>query len=150
MKNLKQINGIKRGFLMAILLVASISLPGLVVAQANKPDNNRKQVIEIRTGNKIAVLITIFKVEPENEERLIELFEEGTATLFSMQPGYISSSIHRVKEGNRLVLYGQWENQQAIDAFREKPEIGQYFQKVKALATFESVVSNDVPYVHHK
>jgi len=150
MKNLTQINRSKGGFLTAILLAAGISLPGLVAAQASKVDNNGKQVIEIRTGNKIAVLITLFKVEPENEEKLIELFEEGTASLFSKQPGYISSSIHRVKEGNRLVLYGQWENQQSIDAFRAKPEIGQYFQKVKALATFESVVSNDVPYVHHK
>ncbi|MDB5109969.1 MAG: hypothetical protein JWR67_1083, partial [Mucilaginibacter sp.] len=52
-------------------------------------------------------------------------------------------------DAKRLVLYGQWESQQYIDAFRKKPEIGQYFQKVKELATFESIVCNDVPFVHH-
>jgi quinol monooxygenase YgiN len=106
-------------------------------------------VIEIHAGNKIAVLIGVFNVEPENEQKLIELFEKGTTAIFSKQPGYISSSIHRGNDSKRLVLYGQWESQQSIDAFRKKPEIGQYFQKVKALATFESIVCNDVPFVHH-
>jgi hypothetical protein len=31
-------------------------------------------VIEIHAGNKIAVLISVFNVEPENEQKLIELF----------------------------------------------------------------------------
>lgn len=108
------------------------------------------EIIRIHTGNKIAVLITIFHMLPENEEKLIELFEEGTINIFSKQPGYISSSIHREKEAKRLVLYGQWETSEDIDAFRKKPEVGQYFQKVKMLATFESIVCNDIPFAHHK
>jgi quinol monooxygenase YgiN len=107
-------------------------------------------MIEIHPGNKVTVLITVFTLQPENEQKLIELFEEGTSTIFSKQPGYISSSIHRGNDANRLVLYGQWESQESIDAFRKKPEIGPYFQKIKELASFESIVCNDIPFVHHK
>lgn len=151
MNSLTQIDHNRRGFLKnAGLLSLSISLPGLVGAHSRTAGDIDSPVIEIRTGNKITVLISIFNVQPENEQKLIELFEEGTSSFFSKQPGYISSSIHRVNDAKRLVLYGQWESQLYIDAFRKKPEFGQYFQKVKELATFESIVCNDVPFVHHK
>lgn len=109
----------------------------------------KDQKIEIHTGNKTTVLISIFSVEPDNAQKLIALFEEGTKSLFSKQPGYISSSIHKDSEGKRLVLYGQWESRQHIEAFRKVPEIGEYFSKVKNLATFESIVCNEIPFVHH-
>jgi len=107
-------------------------------------------MIEIQPGTKVTVLISVFTVQPESEQKLIELFEEGTLAIFSKQPGYISSNIHRGIDAKRLVLYGQWESQEYIETFRKKPEIGQYFQKVKELATFESIVCNDIPFVHHK
>jgi len=158
MNTLTQIDHNKRDFLRnAGLLSLSILLPGLVSANGKPtsgPDNPvidpDNPVIEIRTGNKIVVLVSLFNVQPENEQKLIELIEEGTSSLFSKQPGYISASLHRVNGANRLVLYGQWESQQYIDAFRKQPEIGQYIQKVKELSTFETIVCNDIPFVHHK
>jgi quinol monooxygenase YgiN len=150
MNSIKQIDHNRRSFLRnASLLSLSLSLPRLVEEHPKTAPDVNDPIIEIHTGSKIAVLISVFSVQPENEQKLIELFEEGTSSLFSKQPGYISSSIHRGNDSKRLVLYGQWESQQYIDAFRKKPEIGQYFQKVKELATFESIVCNDVPFVHH-
>lgn len=151
MNTIKQIHDNRRSFFKnAGLLSFSILLPGLTGQHSETESDVSDPVIEIHTGNKIAVLISVFTVQPENQQKLIQLFEEGTSSLFSKQPGYISSSIHIGNDAKRLVLYGQWESQQYIDAFRQKPEIGQYFQKVKALATFESIVCNDVPFVHHK
>jgi len=130
-------------------LSLSITVPGLA-GRLSKVAGAAEPIIEIQTGNKITVLVSVFTVQPENAQKLIELFEEGTLSIFSKQPGYISSSIHRGIDAKRLVLYGQWESQEYIETFRKKPEIGQYFQKVKELATFESIVCNDVPFVHHK
>jgi quinol monooxygenase YgiN len=151
MNRIKQTDHNRRSFFKnAGLLSLSFSLPVLVKGENRQTTHGLSDpVIEIHTGNKIAVLISVFSVEPQNEQKLIELFEEGTSEIFSKQPGYISSSIHKGNDAKRLVLYGQWESQQYIDAFRKKPEIGQYFQKVKDLATFESIVCNDVPFVHH-
>jgi quinol monooxygenase YgiN len=130
-------------------LSLSISIPGLA-GQLAKGRGTADPTIDIHPGTKVTVLISVFTVQPENEQKLIELFEEGTLSIFSRQPGYISSSIHRGIDARRLVLYGQWESQEYIETFRKKPEIGQYFQKVKELATFESIVCNDIPFVHHK
>jgi quinol monooxygenase YgiN len=131
-------------------LSLSITVPGLAGRLSKVAGAAAEPIIEIQTGNKITVLVSVFTVQPENAQKLIELFEEGTLSIFSKQPGYISSSIHRGIDAKRLVLYGQWESQEYIETFRKKPEIGQYFQKVKELATFESIVCNDVPFVHHK
>jgi quinol monooxygenase YgiN len=128
----------------------SISVPRLVSGHLKTAGVAADPTIEIHTGNKVTVLISVFTVQPENEQKLIDLFENGTLSIFSKQPGYISSSIHRGNDSKRLVLYGQWESGQYIDAFRKKPEIGEYFQKVKELATVESIVCNDVPFIHHK
>ncbi|MBN9380360.1 MAG: antibiotic biosynthesis monooxygenase [Chitinophagaceae bacterium] len=147
----KQIDHDRRSFLRnASLLSLSFSLPGFAGEHRKTADDADAPTIEIHTGNKITVLISVFTVQPENEQKLIELFEEGTLSIFSKQPGYISASLHRGVDSKRLVLYGQWESQQYIDAFRKKPEVGQYFQKVKELATVESIVCNDIPFLHHK
>jgi quinol monooxygenase YgiN len=103
--------------------------------------------IAIRADNEIVTLINVFVVEPDNQEKLMRLLEEGTETLFSRQPGYIAASFHRSKDGRRVVNYGQWRSAQDIEAFRGKPEIGEYFKRVRELAQFESVVC-EVSYVH--
>jgi quinol monooxygenase YgiN len=152
MTSRKQMDQNRRNFFRnAGLLSLSISLPALLNAgDRTRSHHLSDQIIEIRTGSTITVLISVFKVEPENEKKLIELFEEGTTLIFSKQPGYISSSIHKGNDSKRLVLYGQWDNEQSIEAFRKKPEVAPYFQKIKELATFESIVCNDVAFVHHK
>jgi len=152
MKSISQMNYNRRSFFKnAGLLSLGISIPALVKpAEVTRAQYVNDQVIEIRTGNQVAVLISVFHVEPENEQKLIALFEEGTAMIFSKQPGYISSSIHKASDSKQLVLYGQWENKQHIDAFRKRPDVGEYFKKIKELATFESIVCNDIPFVHHK
>jgi quinol monooxygenase YgiN len=151
MNSFKQSDQSRRIFFKnAGALSLSISAPGLAGRLSKGVGAAADPIIEIHTGSKVTVLISVFTVQPENEQRLIELFEEGTLSIFSKQPGYISSSIHKGNDAKRLVLYGQWESQEYIETFRKKPEIGQYFQKVKELATFESIVCNDVPFVNHK
>jgi len=146
MKLFKQTDPGRRGFLKSAgLLSLGVSLPGLTDKRSAAD-----QTIEIHTGNKLTVLVTVFTVQPENEQKLIDLIEEGTSSLFSVQPGYISCSVHRGSDARHVVLYGQWETLQSIEAFRKVPEIGEYTKKILQLATFTSVVCNDVPYVHHK
>lgn len=147
----KKIDHNRRSFLRSAGML-SVSLPflGFVGKHSKITGDAADPIIEIHTGNKVTVLVNVFTVLPENEQKLVDLLEEGTSSIFSKQPGFISESIHRTGDAKRLVLYGQWENQQYIDAFRKLPEVGQYFKKIVALATVETVVCNDVAFVHHK
>jgi quinol monooxygenase YgiN len=104
--------------------------------------------ITIRANDDVVTLINVFVVEPENQEKLIQILKEGTETMFSKLPGYISASFHKSKDGRRVVNYGQWRSAKDIEAFRTQPEIGAYFQRVKALAQFEAIVC-EPSYVHH-
>ena len=104
--------------------------------------------IKISPNREVTTLINVFVVEPANQEKLIQLLKEGTETLFSKQPGYISASFHKSTDGRRVILYGQWRSPKDIEAFRTKPEIGEYFKRVRELAQFEAMVC-DVSYVHH-
>jgi quinol monooxygenase YgiN len=141
----------RRNFLKSsgLLFSLGVALPGIA---ANHHANSREgnSVIEIHTGNTVTVLIGIFTVQPENKQKLIDLFEDGTLNLFAKQPGYISASLHLGADPTKMVLYGQWESPESIDAFRKVPEIGPYFQKIRELATVESIVCNNVPFIHHK
>ena len=103
--------------------------------------------ITISPNRDVATLINVFVVEPDNQDKLIEVLKEGTEALFSKQPGYISASFHKSMDGRRVVNYGQWRSPKDIDAFRSKPEIGEYFKRVRELAQFESMVC-DVSYVN--
>jgi quinol monooxygenase YgiN len=104
--------------------------------------------ISIRANSEVATLINVFTVEPENQQNLIQLLKEGTETLMSKLPGYISASLHKSKDGRRVINYAQWRSAEDIEAMRTNPEVGTYFQRVKALAQFEATVC-EVSNVHH-
>lgn len=106
------------------------------------------KMIEITPNSGLTTLINLFVVEPNNQNKLIETLKEGTETLLSKQPGYVSGSIHKGMDGHHVVVYSQWGSPQAIEAFQKNPEVGAYFKRVRAIAQFEPIIY-DVSYVHH-
>jgi quinol monooxygenase YgiN len=104
--------------------------------------------ISIRPDRDVATLVNVFVVEPDHQDQLIQVLKEGTETLFRKQPGYIATSFHKSQDGRRVINYGQWRSPKDIEAFRAKPEIGDYFKRVRALAQYEAIVCH-VAYVDH-
>jgi len=119
----------------------------VAAAPLRSQQGNRKMEISIRPNSDIVTLINIFTVEPSNQERLLQLLTEGTETMMSRQPGYISASFHKSKDARKVINYAQWKSIKDIEAFRTKREIGEYFKRVKEVAEYETVVC-DVSYVH--
>lgn len=121
----------------------------LAVQPASAENQEKRSPMEIivSPNRDVMTLINVFAVEPGNQEKLIEVLKEGTEALFSKQPGYVSASFHKSKDGRRVVNYGQWRSPQDIEAYRSKPEVGAYFKRVQELAQFELMVC-DVSYVH--
>ena len=84
-------------------------------------------------------LINIFSVAPENRDRLAKLLQEGTDSWISKIPGFVSSALYLSRDGQRIVIQGQWRSAEAIAAMRQNPEMPAYFERIQALATMEAI-----------
>jgi quinol monooxygenase YgiN len=102
----------------------------------------------IRADAGITTLINVFSVEAENQQKLVELLKDGTESVFSKSPGWISTNLLSSKDGRRVVIYSQWRSSRDIEAFRQNPALGPYFAHITALAKFEAFEC-DVPFVLH-
>jgi quinol monooxygenase YgiN len=133
-----------------IFVTAGLASGFALAVQAVSAEDNGGQHMEIKISPKrdVVTLINIFVVEPDDQEKLIRVLKDGTETFFSKQPGYISASFHKSKDGRRVINYGQWRSQKDIEAYRSIPEVGEYFKRVRDLAQFESMEC-EVSYVHH-
>jgi heme-degrading monooxygenase HmoA len=96
----------------------------------------------------MTTLVNILVVEPDNQQKLVELLKSATEGLFSTFAGWISTSLLASRDGKRVVIYSQWRSNRDIEAFRKNPDVGPYFQRITALAKFESFEC-DVSYVNH-
>jgi len=139
MKNYKVVLSI------GILTAVAVFMVGSGLA-GNKNDTS----VVIRKGNAVTTLVNVLTVQPKNADSLVRLLQEGTETIFSKQPGFIAESIHLTKEGNKIVLYGQWRSAADVENFRKNPEVGAYIKRVISLAEFESVICNEVSYINTK
>ena len=102
----------------------------------------------IRANSGVITLINIFAVNPENQQRLVAVLEEGTEAIMSKRAGYISASLHVSKDGRRVINYSQWKSVKDIEAMRQDPDVGPYMRRVADLGTFEAIAC-EVSYVHH-
>ena len=102
----------------------------------------------IRVDSAITTLVTIFTVEPGNQPEVLTLLDEGTESMFSKMPGWISTSLLKSRDGKQVIVYSQWRDASDIDAFRQDPRMKPYFQRFGALAKTEAFTC-DVSYGRH-
>lgn len=62
-------------------------------------------------------------MQPENQPRMIELAKENVGKAMTL-PGLVSASFHRSLDGTRVINYGQWLNQEAIENLKKQPGFG--------------------------
>ena len=125
---------------------------GVLLATQATPSysQNRSSKMEatIRIGSDITTLVNVFTVEPDNQQKLVQLLKEGTETFFSKQPGFISSSVHASKAGGRAINYSQWASAKDIENFRNDPKFAPYIQRLAALAKAETILCEVVEVNH--
>lgn len=125
---------------------------GVLLAAQSVPSysQNRSSNMEatIRIGSDITTLVNVFTVEPDNQQKLVQILKEGTESFFSKQPGFISSSVHAGKEGGRAVNYSQWRSAQDIENFRKDPKFAPYIQRLAAIAKAETILCEVVEVNH--
>ena len=67
-------------------------------------------MITITEDGGVVTLINVFSCEPENQQHLIDAWIRATENTLGRLPGIISASLHRSKDGTRVVNYAQWKH----------------------------------------
>ena len=71
--------------------------------------------------NSPVVLINVFTVEPENQQRLIDILTAATRESVDQEPGFLSATLHRSLDGSKVTMYARWRDAEAYAAMRQKP-----------------------------
>ncbi len=85
----------------------------------------------------LVTLINVFTVEPNNQQRLLDLLARATETSVRHAPGFISASLHRGTDGTKVTMYAQWRSVDDYQAMRANPAPLPYLQEALAIATFD-------------
>lgn len=67
-------------------------------------------MITITEDRGVVTLINVFSCEPQNQQHLIDAWIRATEDTLGKLPGIISASLHRSKDGTRVVNYAQWKS----------------------------------------
>lgn len=76
---------------------------------------------EIREDNGVVTQITTVKLPPDNQDEVLQLMTER-ARFMASQPGFVSVSLHRSKDGSHVVNYIQWRNAKQLEEAHHSPE----------------------------
>ena len=87
----------------------------------------------ITTDKNLVTLINVFTVEPEHQQRLVDIFVEAGEAM-SKKPGFISANIHKSLDGTRVINYVQWRSQEDLKAISNNPEATAHIDEIKKLA----------------
>ena len=91
----------------------------------------------ISPGSNYLTLINVFKVDPENQRKVVELLTLATTESVRSIPGFISSSLHRSLDGTKVTMYAQWRSLDDYQRMRANPTASPYLDQVIEMATFE-------------
>jgi len=86
--------------------------------------------------SKPVTLINVFPVDPQNQQRLIELLTRATEVSVRHAPGFISANLHRSIDGTKVTMVAQWRSAEEYQAMRSDPTPLPFLQEALTLATF--------------
>ena len=88
----------------------------------------------IAKDNDVITLINVFTVQPEHQQRLVDVLVEATEAVMKHQPGFVSASIHKSLDGTRVANYAQWKSPEAFNAMLESPEANAHMTEAAKIA----------------
>ena len=91
----------------------------------------------ISKNAQLITLINVFTVDPSNQSRLVELLTQVTDTLVRRARGFISSRLHRSRDGTKVTMYAQWRSLDDYETMRRDPGPVPYLQEALTMAKFE-------------
>lgn len=102
----------------------------------------------IRADAPLVTLINVFTVEPDHQQRLVDLWQQATDQVMRHLPGFISANIHRSLDGTKVINYAQWETREAFTSMLQNPEASVFLKELAEIASPAPVLC-EVVSVHH-
>jgi quinol monooxygenase YgiN len=88
-------------------------------------------------SQKPVTLINVFKVQPGEQQQLIDLLTQATVNSVQNAPGFISAKLHRSIDGTKVTMYAQWRSREDYESMRADPAPLPYLNEALKIATFE-------------
>lgn len=88
----------------------------------------------IKVDKDIITLINVFTVDPSRQQQLVDALVETTKEVWRSQDGFISASVHKSKDGKKVVNYIQYKGKEAFDKRLDNPEAVIRMNKVLSMA----------------
>ncbi|MBV9389653.1 MAG: antibiotic biosynthesis monooxygenase [Chroococcidiopsidaceae cyanobacterium CP_BM_ER_R8_30] len=93
---------------------------------------NNERMTTISKNLDIVTLINVFTVEPENQQRLTELWVSITEDVMCKQLGFISANFHKSLDGKHGANYAQWSSVESIESMLKSVKINERYQYLHA------------------
>jgi quinol monooxygenase YgiN len=94
-------------------------------------------MITIAKDKPVVTLINSFTVAPEHQQEVIDLLIRATEESVRHAPGFVSASLHRSLDGQKVTMYAQWQSAEAYHAMRANPDPLPFMQRLLSIAKFE-------------
>ncbi|QKW08097.1 antibiotic biosynthesis monooxygenase [Streptomyces sp. NA04227] len=89
----------------------------------------------IRAGDDVATVINVFETQPDKQQELVGVLNEGLDKVVRHRPGFVSATILASKDGSKVVNYAQWRSPADAQATFGDPAVQEYGKKAAALGT---------------
>ena len=92
----------------------------------------------ISQDNNVVTLINVFTVEPENQQKVVDMLIEATEKTMKNMPGFVSANIHKSADGVRVTNYAHWRSEEDYAAMLQNPEAMEHMKPIMEMATFDA------------
>ena len=86
------------------------------------------------------ILINVFTVAPENQQRLVTLLTKATEESVQFIEGFITSTLHRSLDGTKVTMYAQWRSREDYENMRKNAKASPYLEEALQFAKFDMVM----------
>lgn len=94
--------------------------------------------------------INHIKVAPADQEALVARMTEQLDRNMATRPGFISSTIHRSRDGHHVVNYVQWTTKELLDAAHARPEFRAQLETYKGYVIEAGPVLYDIAVIREE
>lgn len=91
----------------------------------------------ISEENNFFTLINVFTVNPDDQQKLVDLLTRATSESVTKIEGFVSSSLHRSLDGTKVTMYAQWSSQEAYQNMRNNSTASPFLTEALKISTFE-------------
>lgn len=89
---------------------------------------------KIDPSRNVMTLINTFEVDAADADQLVEMLVKATDDVMRHRKGFVSASIHKSEDGDRVVNYAQWASKSDFQAMIADPTAQTHMRECGSIA----------------